>query len=251
MLPAMTMAAVLHVNGNFVSKSAIARHLKMLQTSSPSYPILASIDLARKFAATEAKSTITESLQRIRSFLRENHLVESDDPFKWVWHDHTGTYSGYDLYQHLESQGIYAEMADIHHVVLFFSLHTTQTDLAQLQKAIDALKIPKRASIDRGVSISNDALTGNGSLRNESFKTVAFTRDMFHHPIESRFIEDAIGKRCAESVIPYPPGVALLFPGETITKDHCDAIRNLRACHAHVQGIEDSTLQKINVFIEE
>lgn len=52
MAPAMTMASYMHVQGKRVDKYVLRHYLQMLQSSSPSYPLMASLDLARKFLST-------------------------------------------------------------------------------------------------------------------------------------------------------------------------------------------------------
>lgn len=63
MAPAMTMASLLHINSTFVSKERIAHYLQIIQSSSPSYPLMASLDIARSFLATMKKDEIEKVLQ--------------------------------------------------------------------------------------------------------------------------------------------------------------------------------------------
>ena len=52
-------------------------------------------------------------------------------------------------------------------------------------------------------------------------------------------LEDSIGAICASSVIPYPPGIPLLCPGELIEADAVDYIKGLREAGEKVIGINE------------
>lgn len=66
MAPAMTMAAYLHMKPGLVSKQKIAYYLQMIQSSSPSYPLLASLDLARSFLAEMTSERLEEILLSVK-----------------------------------------------------------------------------------------------------------------------------------------------------------------------------------------
>ena len=244
MLPAMTMAAMLHIKGNRAPKQRIEQHLRILQSSSPSYPILASIDLARRYAAVEATQQMTQSIAKINAFLLINNQSLNADPFKWVLRDPTGTYSGYELYEKFVDHGIYPELADPTYVVFYFGLDTTDEVLTQLQKVVNAI-LP--------TSVQNGArpLLTNTTKRGLAPLAVRFSRQLLDQPSTVVALDAAIGQRVAEMVIPYPPGVAILFPGEVITAAHIEQLKQLQAANAHVQGVADATLNTIRIFREE
>jgi arginine/lysine/ornithine decarboxylase len=244
MLPAMTMSAMLHIQGTRAPKQRIEQHLRILQSSSPSYPLLASIDLARRYAALEAPQQITKSIANINAFLLINKQPLNADPFKWVLRDPTGTYSGYELYNKFVEHGIYPELADPTYVVFYFGLETTDEVLSQLQKAVNAI-LP--------TYVQNGArpLLTNPSKRDLTPRVVRFSRQLLDQPAIAVALDEAIGHKVAEMVIPYPPGVAMLFPGDVITAAHIEQLKQLQAAKAHVQGVADSTLNTIRIFREE
>ncbi|MEC2855836.1 aminotransferase class I/II-fold pyridoxal phosphate-dependent enzyme, partial [Bacillus cereus] len=72
-LPAMTMGSYLHINSHLVDEEKVTTYLSMLQSSSPSYPIMASLDIARFTMARikeEGHSEIVEFLRRFKEQLR-------------------------------------------------------------------------------------------------------------------------------------------------------------------------------------
>jgi arginine decarboxylase len=62
-LSALTQAAMLHVQGNRIQRSRLSQSLRLLQSSSPSYLLLASLDAARHQMATEGKMLLSQTLE--------------------------------------------------------------------------------------------------------------------------------------------------------------------------------------------
>lgn len=76
MTPALTMAAYLHIQSKTIDSNRIKYYLQMLQSSSPSYPILASLDLARYYLATYSREKFNTLLAYIEEVTRI--FMESD-----------------------------------------------------------------------------------------------------------------------------------------------------------------------------
>lgn len=62
-------------------------------------------------------------------------------------------------------------------------------------------------------------------------------------------MEDAVGKVCAQVIVPYPPGIPLLFPGEIISEEAIEQIRLLRASGAKFQGDEALKYGKLTIYV--
>lgn len=247
MLTAMTMGAMLHVQGERLDRRRLKEQLVMLQSSSPSYPLLASLDLARRKAAVSGGRLLEEALERISSFkkayLREDGQAAADkspaydyaDPFKLVFYDPAGLRSGIRLQEELGRRGIVAEMADERNVVLACSLATTQGDLQRLEQALQGMSVqlalpdcplpsvPRQQAGGSAGDISSPLLMEPGDNREEA---VAVS------------LEAAAGRRAAEAVVPYPPGIPLLFPGELIRPRVVEHIRRLVKAGVRFQGMQ-------------
>ncbi len=70
-LPAMTMGSFLHVNSSRINHNKVKEYLAMFQSSSPSYPIMASLDLARNYLATYTSIDLSFLLNEIQRFKQE------------------------------------------------------------------------------------------------------------------------------------------------------------------------------------
>lgn len=79
-LPAMTMGSYLHINSHLVDEDKVTTYLSMLQSSSPSYPIMASLDIAR-FTMARIKKKVTVKLLSFYEDLRNNYVLFPKSPF--------------------------------------------------------------------------------------------------------------------------------------------------------------------------
>ncbi|QCT00742.1 Orn/Lys/Arg decarboxylase major region [Paenibacillus algicola] len=170
MLAAMTMGAMLHVQGPRLDRALLRQRLAMVQSSSPSYPVMGSLDLARRLIHAQGPSAFTAGLAAVNTFKRglaqlpRLGLLQPpqprtpaaasaaggqdpppqagpaaythQDPFKAVIYDRTGALSGFALQRALEERGCVPEMSDEHHVVLLFTLGSTEEDAKHLLQAL-------------------------------------------------------------------------------------------------------------------
>jgi len=236
MLSAMTMGAMLHVQGGLIDRDTLKQRLAMLQSSSPSYPIMASLDLARLELEQSGKRLLGNGLEVVNYFRsrlertgrfriliqQEDSAYQTLDPFKLTIADEAGVLSGPQLAAKLERGGCFPEMSDPLHVLLLFTLHSSHMDA---DRAIAALE-----------AISDE----NGLRKQEKAPSAANRRDMppflplsapvsfalspvrpfsQQHPpsMIAKPILGAVGMYAAEMIIPYPPGIPALFPGERIS----------------------------------
>ncbi|RUS47219.1 aminotransferase class I/II-fold pyridoxal phosphate-dependent enzyme [Cohnella sp. AR92] len=263
MLSAMTMGAYLHLQGERVNRQTVRQYLRMVQSSSPSYPIMASLDLARWQVQTQGESLFNDALavsDEIRTALALSPIQVlplqgasfgwRGDPLKLVITDATGTLTGFELRDELESQGCLAEMADDRYVVLALGTGTRAEDGEALVGAVGEIihkyglqKKPYKENLSHS-QIEYQAIT-----EPPYSSPVAFTR---HSPkTESLVLEEAEGRRCGEWIIPYPPGIPELYPGEEITAAAIHRLKQWRLQGSRIQGAEDQGLKRVRVIAEE
>jgi arginine decarboxylase len=266
MLTAMTMGAMLHMQGNRVDRELIQQRLGMLQSSSPSYPIMASLDLCRRWMHQQGEQSIAHGLQiiqhlreQIKNKLPTIALIEKEahnlsydtlDPFKLALSDRSGTWSGYELRDRLEQAGCDAEMADASHVLLHFSLASDRADADRLFLALSDIFTPinmKKQDISVEIANSNSI-----QLFSQISVPIAMSLPEKSNALKVKAVplEAAIGYSSAEMVIPYPPGIPLLYVGEEITAQAVSQIKWMANKGALFQGIKDAQLIHISVFIE-
>ncbi len=224
-LPCMGQGAVL-IMGAGVDKHSLRENTSVFGTSSPSYPIMASIDLARAYMegpGREAYQRSAMSCAAIRRYVqsetRFTALTPEDfpalDPCRLTicaaGTDITGSQLGSALWA---QYGVACEMTDQRNTVFILTGLDSRYSLKRLRHAI------------KGVSRLRSCKTiPDPSAPFPHPERVMRVREAWFSPVERVPLEDAEGKVCARPVTPYPPGVPLIWPGEKITPEHVALIR--------------------------
>jgi arginine/lysine/ornithine decarboxylase len=245
-LPAMTMGAFLHFQSERVSLSKLKFYLQALQSSSPSYPLMASLDLARFYLGTYSKEDISYLKEEIDQFkkrlqkLTAISVLQHDDPLKLTIQSRGG-WSGFDLQSKLETTGIYTELADPYNVLLVLPLlkhgmkHRLVEAAEKIAEVVSTMPDGKRYPV--------------AQVNQKSLSTLEVSyKEMELQQIEYVLLEHSAGRVIAEQIIPYPPGIPLCLPGEVVTEEDIETILFLKEKQAKIQGGEYLHAGKIRVF---
>lgn len=235
-LPAMTMASFLHVRSNFIDDKKIAHYLQMLQSSSPSYLLMASLDDAREYAASfseddkmrflELRKTFLEAIKNYTSF----EFIETDDPLKLLIR--LDGYTGFELQRALESKGIYAELADPYQVLFMLPLWNALSDppledwIVRMNAA--GTSLDKKRSNHLKIDIP-EWPAGISTLACPPSRWASMLTEWIA-------VEESEGRIVATSLIPYPPGIPLLIKGERISGNHLSTLAKLIEMGARFHG---------------
>ena len=106
----------------------------------------------------------------------------------------------------------------------------------------------KEALIDIEKSIKNKDILRDVDYPMEIPKKILTPREAFYSNKKSVKINDSIGKISGDYIIPYPPGIRLVSPGEIITKEIIDYILQCREKGMNVSGVKDSSLEYIQII---
>lgn len=246
-LPAMTMGAFLHFQTKLIDQDKLQFYLQALQSSSPSYPMMASLDLARSYLGTYNRDDLSYLKEEIESFrsaisnLDAIRLLKQDDPLKMTIQA-TGNLSGFELQKVLESEGIFTELADPYNVLFVLPL---------LKKGMKHrwLEAANKLAAAAGTIPKGQAISGNDFIKNNTISTLSVSyKELEHQDTEVIILEASAGRICAESIIPYPPGIPLCLPGEVVSEENLQTISYLRRIGAKIQGGEFLSAGKIKVF---
>ncbi|WP_347861783.1 aminotransferase class I/II-fold pyridoxal phosphate-dependent enzyme [Salimicrobium sp. PL1-032A] len=240
MAPAMTMGAYIHTQGSLVSRERLRSKLQVVQSSSPSYPILASLDLTRRYLAEWQEGELFSFLQKVREELSTCSdewevfsRTEKDDPLKVSLRP--VRVDGFTLSFMLEEQGIYPELATSNEVLLTFGLEvpgTWEADKEAFKEVSRLLQNDEKHAKIKGANVVFPAVGQLDVTYEEMERMPTFVVDL----------EDAIGYLAAEAVIPYPPGIPLILKGERIRREQVEMINLLLKQQAtfHNENIETS-----------
>ncbi|MBS4221124.1 aminotransferase class I/II-fold pyridoxal phosphate-dependent enzyme [Bacillus sp. FJAT-49711] len=249
-LPAMTMGSYLHINSERISEQKVEFYLNVLQSSSPSYPIMASLDYARYFVGNFTKEDMNFFIQERHLFIRQLEeipgltVIASDDPLKLILRHES--LSGFQLQEQLEKVRVFPELADLYQVLLILPLIK------------EGLSFPFKESIERIRQLSTELTTISNEnnivfrLKNPfDLMELSYSyKDMLDMSYEWINVEQSTGRIAAKMIVPYPPGIPLFLPGERISDEHLAYLRKLMKSGARFQGEAELKQGKIAVFLE-
>lgn len=255
----LTQSSILNLRGNLVSPKRVQSVLSMLTTTSTSYLLLASLDVARKSLATEGHALLEDTIRKVeetRSKINEiDHLycmgreiLESSatvamDPTKLLISVKELGITGYKAEKWLRNRfNIEVELSDLYNILCIITPGDSQEDLFTLVQALTELSQEYKNQADK---------TLDSSVLLPEIPSLALTpRDAFYAEIEVIPFEQSAGRIIAEFVMVYPPGIPVFIPGEIITEDNLVYTRRNIEAGLPVQGAEDDELKTIRVIKE-
>lgn len=235
-LGALTGAAYLHVKEDLVSVSAIARALTMFETSSPSYVIAASADIAREELEKGGWEETIDECERLKKRIladTEIKTLENDDPTRIVFNFGAYETTGFKIDAMLsEKYGIDIEMADLLNIVLIVTPYNTAADMEKLYRALLEITIGLNKR-EKPVKIPQMPVTVG----------IFSPADAFFGKTQSVPIGNSAGSVSAVTVTPYPPGIPVIFQGARITKEQLEYIERLQDAGAQITGIDGFNIE--------
>lgn len=248
-LPSLTQTAYLHINeGTDIEKTDF--YVSSFTSTSPSYILMCSMDYARFYLEEYGSEAYNELITRADKYkekinklcwlhiLEETDLIDEIsynmkyprlDSTRYIVSVNKGL-SGHKLLEYLRSKKIQCEMSDHRNVVLIFSPFNKEKDFNRLYEMLKACSY--RDLIEQEFNIKETDIPKSWLLPYE-----ALERERTKVAIDS-----AIGKICGNSVVPYPPGVPILNPGELIDETSVNMIKYYLGQNATVLGTEDNLL---------
>jgi len=254
-MPVLTQAGILHLGAGFPWSDRVQACHDLLTTTSPSYPLMASIDIGRAtmqqygYDLLEQAKERTERCRRLINGIpgfasRSLEFLETEgvagyDPLKLLVEITDLELDGYRLSRLLrEHYGIQVELAGENHVLAMFSPFNPPDDW-------DNLKVALKDISQRYAHRSRDINTYPGFPPIPPL--VLTPRESFLSPHKTVKIKESKGMISAEMAAPYPPGIPCVIPGEVITAEVVDYLIYLKQKGIPVQGLRDRSLQSIQV----
>ncbi|MCC5656665.1 aminotransferase class I/II-fold pyridoxal phosphate-dependent enzyme [Nostoc sp. XA010] len=263
-LGAMTQASMLHIQGNRIDCDRISKALQLVQSTSPSYLLLASLDAARQQMALHGKMLMSRTLQladeaRTRiSQIPELSILQIpayqeglggspgflalDETRLTVTVSGLGL-TGFEAEEILDEKlAVTAEFASLQHLTFIISLGNTPADIEQLVQGF--------------ITLAKQYYRSNLTVKNQVWLNLNRTLDyaLQLSPREAFFAVSEIlpltqtNKRiCAEIVCPYPPGIPVLMPGEVITQSVLEYLQQIQTMGGFISGCNDISLKTLKV----
>lgn len=245
---ALTQAAMLHLRGDHLDRARVRRMLRLLQTTSPSFLLLGSLDAARAARSAtgrqdwqKARSLASELKQELAGLglpcLGPDHGPPGSwDPTRVVMDLAACRLEGEEVAQYLhDHHALQVELATPRYVGLIV---TPGHDAADLKCVV------------RGLAGARRDLRPNSQARPAvppAPELAVLPREALLGPSRAVSLDRALGEVSAEFVCPYPPGLPALVPGERVSREVLEYLNALRARGATWVGPDDPALETLQV----
>ncbi|MDL2236131.1 hypothetical protein LJC07_08380 [Christensenellaceae bacterium OttesenSCG-928-L17] len=245
-LNALGQSALLHIGPN-MDLAAVQRALSMVQTSSPSYLLLASLDWARYTAdlagawskAVQACTALREELSTVLGIVVPGKEIVgtagiADIDFTRLTLDvHARGITGFAAQRLLEAQNVFVEMADYQRLVCICTPSDDPAWYPMLHRALE--KLPYGMPHKKCAAVVYPAAPRDLPLH-EAARAAAISVPL----------TGAAGRIAAECAGVYPPGIPLVTPGERITQECIDFLLEEQACGASLFGVHDGNVAVVS-----
>jgi arginine decarboxylase len=250
-LPALTQASYLHVNSNRVDIEKLKFYLSIIQTSSPSYILMSSLDIARSIMETSGAKKLDCLIGQIESFKEKfevlgNYKFLSKRYIKNGDHDITRVVinvrnlgiTGYTADKFLRKNfNIQVEMSDVCNIVCICSIGNKKEDFEIFTKALEDLLKKEKSDCE---NYFLDSL--NFSIPKEKVSL----SEAINAKIKLVDLEKSKGEVSARIITPYPPGIPLVCHGEIINDEVIQYINNVIKMGGTINGISKNN--ELNVL---
>lgn len=255
----MTQSSILNVKEGLVSPKRVQAILSMLTTTSTSYLLLASLDVARKRLATEGHELAEQAIRLANETRKQINDIDylycvgkeiigtkatfDYDPTKLIISVKELGLTGYEVEKWLrEHYNIEVELSDLYNILCIITPGDTERETGVLVEALRRLSNEFRHQAEVGKK---------PKVLLPDIPVLALTpRDAFYSETEVVPFDESAGRIIAEFVMVYPPGIPIFIPGEIITEENLNYIRKNIEVGLPVQGPEDDTLQTLRVIKE-
>lgn len=255
-LPAFTQGSMLHVKKGRVDIDKLKFMLSLNQSSSPSYLLMISLDMAMSIAAEEGRFLMEKLIENINGFKNEFTEIEG---LNMISEEIIGRYGvkniditkltismkeigieGSKLEEILRKKyNIQVEMADIYNILAVSSIANEKNDFKRLCKALKSIHDDRKINHKR-IDIPEFSF--------RIPKIEILPREAVYKEKENISFIESSGRISGEYIMPYPPGIPLICPGEVISREVIEYVKILKSLGISIVGVSDSSLDTIKVI---
>ena len=231
-LASFTQSAALTFNSDLLDHYTLEDKLQMIQSTSPSYILMGSLDINADIIKNHKEEVFTAWHDALAYFYAEAENISGLAVIRDAKLDFTkinldmSAYglSGAELEQMLMEKGIYAELTTGNILMCMTGIGNTKADMEKLLEAL------------REIAASHPLAEGKKqtppAVLEARFELCAVPSKKERVPLS-----EGAGRICASSIIPYPPGIPFICPGERITDEVITYIAALREAGEKVIGV--------------
>ncbi|MDP4092367.1 MAG: aminotransferase class I/II-fold pyridoxal phosphate-dependent enzyme [Bacillota bacterium] len=250
----LTQSSVLLLRSNMIPPEKVKQVLNLTTTSSASYVLMCSLDVARRQLAINGSDMLEQTLELARWAREELNKIKGVYAFGKELIGTPGCYdfdetklgihvrelglSGYQMETRLRKEyNIQIELSDIYNILAIVSIGDRREDLEALINALG------------DISSKTDVQDyKNAVVIPPAPRMIVSPRDAFYSPKKVVALDKSEGEIAGEMVMAYPPGIPVICMGERITKDVVDYIKILKKERCELQGASDPHVDYIRVL---
>ena len=251
-LPGYSASALLIARGQYLNLDRLEQSFETTHTTSPAGAPLASIDGCRALLQTRGEELLGQLISNVKDFKAlvqkefsqeiflnpANFVAGRFDPVKVVLRANQLGASGVDIEKAIGALGVRVEMADRDTVVFLATLADTAKDFTRLATIlIPVLKKLATTPRETATALSWSVIPQKGISM----------RDAYFAKTEMVSAKDALGRISADLIAPYPPGVAVVAPGEILTAQIIDGLSASKSAGVRIAYATDSSLERYRV----
>lgn len=243
--------------GEGVNPNYVRQVINLTQTTSGSYLLMVSLDIARKNLSLNGKEIFKKTVELAEyargeinklggyyAFAQE--IIDGDttydfDPTKLSVHTREVGLAGVEVYDLLRDEyGIQVEFGDISNFLAIVSAGDREFEIERLIASLSEIKR----------LYGKDDISGMLDHEYINPDVAMVPQKAFYSTKRSLPIKNSIGEICGEFVMCYPPGIPILAPGERITAEVIQYIQYAREKGSFLTGTQDLNVENINVVEE-
>jgi len=257
LLGSMTQSSILLVKGDLIDDRKVKAAMNLTQTTSPSYPLMASIDVARKQMALYGRELLQRTIELCEKARKQLNAIKglyvmgkeiegtegcfAIDPTKIAINLREIGLSGFETEKLLKYEyHIQMELSDLYNVLAVGSIGDNEASMNILVNAMS--DIVKKYGNKNVIKITTELP--------ENQEVVVSPRFAFYSEKRVVPLEEAEDEISAEMLMAYPPGIPIICPGERITKEVIEYAKTLRSEGCHLQGTIDPEARTIMVLAD-
>ena len=257
LLGALSQASLLHCRSGRINLHRLEAMLQLVQSSSPNYILLASLEAAVAQMAESGRELVERSMRLADAAREKINRIAGLTCFGAESVGRPGIF-GFDVTKLTVSVrslkmrgnaaelwlrgkgGVQAELSDWHNLLFLVTLGDNEATMDRLVTALD--RLANEITVGEALSGGDDAY-----LPLTAAPLAMSPRDAIFSPGERVVFQMAAGRICSETVASYPPGIPLLLPGERILPEMVKYCRRIQKNGYTILGPEDPSLNTIGV----
>lgn len=266
-LPSFTQSSLLHLNSSRVDANRVSSFLRILESSSPSYLLLTSLEIAVDIYERYGKKLMEELLLNITEFNSnfDVEYIDSDSNLyktRPVKNTYLKNAADFKIFQPTDKTKIFISSTELgidgykfeeilrykYNIQVELSNYYGVLLLCSIANEIDDFDMLKIALMDIKKNIKGKKILDQIEFPKITPKKALTPLQAFYKHTKSVKIDKSIGQICAESLTPYPPGVNLISPGEIVDREVLEYILYCKEKGMYISGSRDKDLKFIEVI---